>query len=186
MPTHGRILIDRTDLSTIPLDEIHRHIGILPQHPMIFSASILENIAFGNPHASREEIIAACQQSGFAHYIETLPNGYNTLLHDQGAILSQGQRQLLAITRMLLNKNDILILDEATSSLDSYTEKIVQKALSQLMQDKTMLIIAHRLSTIKNADYIMVMKNGSLLEFGSHEELLKIKGYYHKLYTSQF
>ena len=186
MPTHGRILIDRTDLSTIPLDEIHRHIGILPQHPMIFSASILENIAFGNPHASREEIIAACQQSGFAHYIETLPNGYNTLLHDQGAILSQGQRQLLAITRMLLNKNDSLILDEATSSLDSYTEKIVQTALSHLLQDKTMLIIAHRLSTIKNADYIMVMKNGSLLEFGSHEELLKIKGYYHKLYTSQF
>lgn len=186
MPTHGRILIDRTDLSTIPLDELHRHIGVLPQHPMIFSASILENIAFGNPHASREEIIAACQQSGFAHYIETLPDGYNTLLHDQGAILSQGQRQLLAITRVLLNKNDILILDEATSSLDSYTEKTVQKALSQLMQDKTMLIIAHRLSTIKNADYIMVMKNGSLLEFGSHEALLKIKGYYHKLYTSQF
>ena len=107
-------------------------------------------------------------------------------MHDQGAILSQGQRQLLAITRVLLNKNDILILDEAPSSLDSYTEKTVQKALSQLMQDKTMLIIAHRLSTIKNADYIMVMKNGSLLEFGSHEALLKIKGYYHKLYTSQF
>lgn len=186
IPTQGRILIDKTDLSTIPTDEIHRHIGVLPQHPMIFTASILENIAFGNPQASREEIIAACQKSGFARYVEALPDGYDTLLQDQGAMLSQGQRQLLAITRVLLNNNDILILDEATSSLDSYTEKTVQHALSQLMEEKTMLIIAHRLSTIKNADYIMVMKNGALLEFGSHEELLHTKGYYHKLYTSQF
>lgn len=185
-PTQGHILIDHTDLNTIPINEIHRHIGVLPQHPMIFTASVLENIAFGNPHVTRQDIIAACNKSGFAPYVETLPEGYDTLLHDRGAILSHGQRQLLAITRMLLNNNDILILDEATSSLDSYTEKTVQTALSQLMQEKTTLIIAHRLSTIKNADYIMVMKEGRLLEFGSHKELLKLKGYYHKLYTSQF
>lgn len=186
MPTHGHILIGDIDLNTIPIDDIHRHIGVLPQHPMIFSASILENIAFGNPQASREDVIDACQKSGFARYVEALPNGYDTLLHDQGAILSQGQRQLLAITRVLLNNHDILILDEATSSLDSYTEKTVQTALAHLMEEKTMLIIAHRLSTIKNADYIMVMKNGTLLEFGSHQQLLQAKGYYHKLYTSQF
>lgn len=186
MPTQGHILIGDIDLNTIPIDDIHRHIGVLPQHPMIFSASILENIAFGNPQASRKNVIDACQKSGFARYVEALPNGYDTLLHDQGAILSQGQRQLLAITRVLLNNHDILILDEATSSLDSYTEKTVQTALAHLMEEKTMLIIAHRLSTIKNADYIMVMKNGTLLEFGSHQQLLQAKGYYHKLYTSQF
>lgn len=186
LPSSGKILIGDVDLSTISLDEIHRHIGVMPQQPMIFDASILENIGLGNPASSMEEIIQASKITGFHQIVSELPDSYETVLHDQGATLSQGQRQLLAITRALLSQNDILILDEATSSLDSHTEAIVQKAFSQLMEQKTLLIIAHRLSTIKNADFIVVMKQGNLVEAGTHAELLQQKGYYHRLYTSQF
>lgn len=186
LPSSGRILIGGIDLSTITLDEIHRHIGVMPQQPMIFNASILENIGLGNPSSSKEEIIKASKITGFHKIVNELPDSYETILHDQGATLSQGQRQLLAITRALLSQNDILILDEATSSLDSHTEAIVQNAFSQLMKQKTLLIIAHRLSTIKNADFIVVMKQGNLVEAGTHAELLQHKGYYHRLYTSQF
>ena len=186
LPSSGRILIGGIDLSTITLDEIHRHIGVMPQQPMIFNASILENIGLGNPSSSKEEIIKASKIAGFHKIVNELPDSYETILHDQGATLSQGQRQLLAITRALLSQNDILILDEATSSLDSHTEAIVQNAFSQLMKQKTLLIIAHRLSTIKNADFIVVMKQGNLVEAGTHAELLQHKGYYHRLYTSQF
>ena len=186
LPSSGRILIGGIDLSTITLDEIHRHIGVMPQQPMIFNASILENIGLGNPSSSKEEIIKASKIAGFHKIVNELPDSYETILHDQGATLSQGQRQLLAITRALLSQNDILILDEATSSLDSHTEAIVQNAFSQLMKQKTLLIIAHRLSTIKNADFIIVMKQGNLVEAGTHAELLQHKGYYHRLYTSQF
>ena len=186
LPSSGRILIGGIDLSTITLDEIHRHIGVMPQQPMIFNASILENIGLGNPSSSKEEIIKASKITGFHKIVNELPDSYETILHDQGATLSQGQRQLLAITRALLSQNDILILDEATSSLDSHTEAIVQNAFSQLMKQKTLLIIAHRLSTIKNADFIVVMKQGNLVEAGTHAELLQHNGYYHRLYTSQF
>lgn len=186
LPSSGRILIGGIDLSTITLDEIHRHIGVMPQQPMIFNASILENIGLGNPSSSKEEIIKASKITGFHKIVNELPDSYETILHDQGATLSQGQRQLLAITRALLSQNDILILDEATSSLDSHTEAIVQNAFSQLMKQKTLLIIAHRLSTIKNADFIVVMKQENLVEAGTHAELLQHKGYYHRLYTSQF
>ncbi len=186
LPSSGRILIGGIDLSTITLDEIHRHIGVMPQQPMIFNASILENIGLGNPSSSKEEIIKASKITGFHKIVNELPDSYETILHDQGATLSQGQRQLLAITRALLSQNDILILDEATSSLDSHTEAIVQNAFSQLMKQKTLLIIAHRLSTIKNADFIVVMKQGNLVEAGTHAELLQHKGYYHRLNTSQF
>ena len=186
LPSSGRILIGGIDLSTITLDEIHRHIGVMPQQPMIFNASILENIGLGNPSSSKEEIIKTSKITGFHKIVNELPDSYETILHDQGATLSQGQRQLLAITRALLSQNDILILDEATSSLDSHTEAIVQNAFSQLMKQKTLLIIAHRLSTIKNADFIVVMKQGNLVEAGTHAELLQHKGYYHRLYTSQF
>ena len=186
LPSSGRILIGGIDLSTITLDEIHRHIGVMPQQPMIFNASILENIGLGNPSSSKEEIIKASKITGFHKIVNELPDSYETILHDQGATLSQGQRQLLAITRALLSQNDILILDEATSSLDSHTEAIVQNAFSQLMKQKTLLIIAHRLSTIKNADFIVVMKQGNLVEAGTHAELLQHKGYYPRLYTSQF
>ncbi|MEE0510611.1 MAG: ABC transporter ATP-binding protein [Peptococcaceae bacterium] len=186
LPSSGKILIGGVDLSTITLDEIHRHIGVMPQQPMIFNASILDNIGLGNPASSREEIIQASKITGFHQIVNELPDSYETILHDQGSTFSQGQRQLLAITRALLSQNDILILDEATSSLDSHTETIVQNAFSQLMKQKTLLIIAHRLSTIKNADFIVVMKQGNLVEAGTHAELLQQKGYYHRLYTSQF
>lgn len=186
LPQEGRILIGDTDLSTISLDDIHRHIGVMPQQPMLFDGSIFENISFGNPSANRETVIEACRITGFDHIVEEFPKGYDTILHDQGSALSQGQRQLLAITRALLSQNDILILDEATSSLDSYTEKIVQQAFATLSRNKTLLVIAHRLSTIKNADYILVMKHGEVVEAGSHNELLQLGGYYHRLYTSQF
>ena len=176
--------IGGTDLAQIPLDEIHRHIGVMPQQPMLFDASILDNIRFGKPDVSRDAIIRAGQESGFDQVVQTLPQGYDTILHNQGSILSQGQRQLLAITRALLSDNDILILDEATSSLDSYTEKQVQQAFAKLRREKTLLIIAHRLSTIRDADYILVMKHGQLVESGSHAELLAQRGYYHRLYTS--
>lgn len=184
LPQQGRITIGGTDLAQIPLDEIHRHIGVMPQQPMLFDASILDNIRFGKPDVSRDAIIRACQESCFDQIVQTLPQGYDTILHNQGSILSQGQRQLLAITRALLSDNDILILDEATSSLDSYTEKQVQQAFAKLRREKTMLIIAHRLSTIRDADYILVMKHGQLVESGSHAELLAQRGYYHRLYTS--
>lgn len=186
LPQRGRITIGGTDLARIPLDEIHHHIGIMPQQPMLFDASVLDNIGFGNPSADRDAIIQACHTTGFDQVAQTLPKGYDTVLHDQGAILSQGQRQLLAITRALLSDNDILILDEATSSLDSHTEKIVQQAFAKLRHEKTMLIIAHRLSTIRDADHILVMRHGELVESGTHSELLALGGYYHKLYNSQF
>lgn len=186
LPQEGRITIGGTDLSEIPLEDIHRHIGVMPQQPMLFDGTIFDNISFGNPSASRETIIKTCRMTGFDHIVKKLPNGYDTILHDQGAALSQGQRQLLAITRALLSQNDILILDEATSSLDSYTEKIVQQAFTTLSRNKTLLVIAHRLSTIKNADYILVMKHGEVVEAGNHDELLQLGGYYHRLYTSQF
>lgn len=186
LPTAGRITIGDTDLADIPLEDIHRHIGVMPQQPMIFDASVLENIGFARADASHDDILRAAEITGFDTVAQALPDGYDTILHDQGAILSQGQRQLLAITRALLSDCDILILDEATSSLDSHTEKIVQRAFDRLMQEKTLLIIAHRLSTIKNADYILVMKHGRLVEAGSHTDLLAQNGYYHKLYTSQF
>jgi len=186
LPSSGNIFIDDTDLSTIPLNEIRHHIGVMPQQPMIFNASILDNIAFGNTTSSVDEIISASKTTGFHQIVEELSDGYETLLHDQGAMLSQGQRQLLAITRALLSHNDILILDEATSSLDSHTEKVVQTAFARLREQKTLVIIAHRLSTIKNADYIIVLKQGKLVESGTHTELLNKNGYYHRLYTSQF
>lgn len=186
LPQQGRITIGGTDLARIPLDEIHHHIGIMPQQPMLFDASVLDNIGFGNPSADRDAIIQACHTTGFDQVAQTLPKGYDTVLHDQGAILSQGQRQLLAITRALLSDNDILILDEATSSLDSHTEKIVQQAFAKLRHEKTMLIIAHRLSTIRDADHILVMRHGELVESGTHSELLALGGYYYKLYNSQF
>lgn len=186
LPQRGRITIGGTDLARIPLDEIHHHIGIMSQQPMLFDANVLDNIGFGNPSADRDAIIQACHITGFDQVAQTLPQGYDTMLHDQGAILSQGQRQLLAITRALLSDNDILILDEATSSLDSHTEKIVQQAFAKLRHEKTMLIIAHRLSTIRDADHILVMRHGELVESGTHSELLALGGYYHKLYNSQF
>lgn len=186
LPTHGCITIGGTDLRKIPLAEIHRHIGVMPQQPMIFDATVLENIGFGNPDASRDDILNACRITGFDAIAESLPQGYDTLLHSQSIILSQGQRQLLAITRALLSNNDILILDEPTSSLDSHTEKIVQEAFATLCRDKTMIVIAHRLATIKNADYILVLKHGTLVEAGTHSELVTKNGYYHRLYTSQF
>ena len=202
LPDQGRITIGGTDLASIPLAEIHRHIGVMPQQPMLFDATVRENIAFARPDASDEDITTAARATGFDQIVQTLPQGYDTVLHNQGAALSQGERQLLAITRALLHDNDILILDEPTSSLDAHTEKIVQQAFNALRREasplgrraasplgrteKTLLIIAHRLSTIRDADYILVMKRGSIVEAGTHDALIARHGYYHRLYSSQF
>ena len=156
------------------------------QETWLKDASVLENILFGREDATREEAIAAAKMSHAHSFIKRLPEGYDTILSENGENLSQGQRQLLSITRVILCKPSILILDEATSSIDTRTEIKIQNAFAKMMEGKTSFIVAHRLSTIQNADIILVMKDGKIIEQGNHEELLEKKGFYSELYMSQF
>ena len=145
-----------------------------------------ENIAYGRPDATREEVIAAAKAAHIHHYIESLPQGYDTLLIDDGANISKGQKQLLTIARALLMKTPMLILDEATSNVDTRTEHQIQAAMRNLMQDKTCFVVAHRLSTIRNADCILVIRDGNVVERGTHEELLALKGFYYEMHQAQY
>ena len=156
------------------------------QDSWLFSGTIADNIAYGKPEASREEIIEAAKASWAHSFIKRLPNGYDTLIDEEGSNLSQGQKQLLTIARVMIMDPPMLVLDEATSSIDTRTEINIQKAFHKMMEGRTSFVIAHRLSTIKEADVILVLQNGNIVEQGKHEELLKQAGFYHKLYYSQF
>ena len=153
---------------------------------MLFRSTIRDNITVGKPDATEEELIAAAKASHAHSFIRRLPNGYDTVIGEDGGSLSQGQKQLLCITRVMLSLPPMLILDEATSSIDTRTEQRIQKAFATMMEGRTSFIVAHRLSTIQNADVILVMKDGHIIEQGSHSQLLAQKGFYAELYNSQF
>ncbi|MBP0979887.1 MAG: ABC transporter ATP-binding protein [Oscillospiraceae bacterium] len=182
----GCIYLDEIDISRLSKDNLRQFFSMVLQDSWIFSGSIAENIRYGNSSASDEEIKKAAQLAYVDHYIQTFPDGYNTVLLNDGENVSQGEKQLLMIARAMITDPKILILDEATSSVDTKTERKIQRALDNLMKDRTSFIIAHRLSTIKNADIIFVMDDGQILESGSHEELLKKSGIYATLYNSQY
>lgn len=182
----GEILIDGKNIYYMNRDNLRKSIGMVLQDSWLFAGTIAENIAYGKPEATREEIIEAAKASWAHSFIKRLPNGYDTLIDEEGGNLSQGQKQLLTIARVMIMDPPMLVLDEATSSIDTRTEINIQKAFHKIMEGKTSFVIAHRLSTIKEADVILVLQNGNIVEQGNHEELLKKKGFYHKLYYSQF
>ena len=182
----GFITIDGRDITTIPKETLRRSIAIVLQDTVLFSDTIRNNIKYGRSDATDEEMMAAAHLARADVFIDSLPDGYDTLLSEGGSNLSQGQRQLLSIARAVLADPKILILDEATSSVDTRTEMHIQQAMVALMKNRTSLIIAHRLSTIRDADKIVVIKNGRVAEAGNHEELLGLEGEYHKLYSNQF
>lgn len=182
----GSILIDGHDSKEFTRDDLRKMFGMVLQDTWLFNGSMMENIRYGRLDASDEEVIDAAKLAHAHHFIKTLSDGYNMEINEEANNISQGQKQLLTIARAILANPKILILDEATSSVDTRTEVLIQQAMENLMKDRTSFIIAHRLSTIKNADIILVMKDGDIVEQGSHEELLKAKGFYADLYNSQF
>nr|WP_243429277.1 ABC transporter ATP-binding protein [Defluviitalea raffinosedens] len=182
----GRILIDGHDIKEFTREHLRSHFGMVLQDTWLFSGSIMENIRYGRLSASDEEVIEAAKAAHVHRFIKTLPDGYSMMINEEANNISQGQKQLLTIARAILSDPRILILDEATSSVDTRTEILIQKAMENLMKGRTSFIIAHRLSTIKDADLILVMKDGDIIEQGSHEELLKKNGFYAELYNSQF
>ena len=176
-PSEGKIFLDEREIREIKITSLRRQLGLVLQDPFLFSATILENIRYGRPEKSQEEVIAAAKIAGAHQFIKRLPKGYQTELSWGGADLSQGQRQLLTIARAVLVDPVILLLDEATSSVDTRTEREIQKALDRLRQNRTSIVIAHRLSTIRNADQILFIKNGQIKERGTHRELLAKKAF---------
>lgn len=183
---HGRITIAGVDIRAIPKAELRRALGVVLQDTFLFSTTVMENIRYGRLDASDEEVIEAAKLAEADHFIRQLPAGYDTQLSERGGNLSRGQRQLLSIARTLLAAPAILILDEATSSIDTRTEARIQRALQRLMHGRTSFVIAHRLSTIRNADQVLVVAGGAVVERGTHESLLAQRGVYHQLYESQF
>ncbi|RIH78842.1 ABC transporter ATP-binding protein [Meiothermus hypogaeus] len=184
--TEGRITLDGVDIRQLRLQDLRRHIALVPQETLLFSGSIEDNIRYGNPQASQAEVIEAAKAANAHTFIQEFPQGYQTLVGERGVKLSGGQRQRIAIARALLKNPRILILDEATSSLDSESEALVQEALDKLMQGRTTFVIAHRLSTVRNADRIVVLDKGQVVQQGTHEELLAQGGLYKDLYELQF
>jgi ATP-binding cassette subfamily B protein len=182
----GSIRLDSHDLKDFDRNELRNMFGMVLQDTWLFNGTIMENIRYGRLEASDEEVIAAAKAAHAHHFIMTLPDGYNMILNEESSNLSQGQKQLLTIARAILADNKILILDEATSSVDTRTEILIQKAMDNLMKGRTSFVIAHRLSTIKNADLILCMKDGDIIEQGNHEELMAKDGFYANLYNSQF
>ena len=182
----GTLRVDGHPIDTVTRDSLRGNLGMVLQETWLKAGTIAENIAYGKPDATREEIIAAAKKARAHSFICRLPNGYDTEVAEDGGNISQGQRQLLCIARVMLRRPPILILDEATSSIDTRTEILVQDAFEELMKGRTSFIVAHRLSTIKNADQILVMKDGNIIERGTHDELLDRGGFYAKLYESQF
>ncbi|MCL4273484.1 MAG: ABC transporter ATP-binding protein/permease [Anaerolineales bacterium] len=184
--TNGSVKIDGVDVRDVTADSLRKQIGIVLQDTFLFSASVMDNVRFGRPDATDEEVLAAIKLANADSFIERLPEKYETVLGERGSGLSQGQRQLLSIARAALANPRILILDEATSSVDTRTERLIQKAFDQLLEGRTSFVIAHRLSTIRNADMILVLKAGEIIERGKHDELLDKRGFYYDLYMSQF
>lgn len=185
-PVEGRILIDGKDLKTIRVESLRTQMGIVLQDPFLFSGTIMDNIRYSRPTASNEEVVAVSKAIGAHDFIARLPEGYQTEVKERGGRLSVGQRQLVSLARALIADPRILIMDEATSSIDAYTELLIQNAMDKILQGRTTIVIAHRLSTIRNADKIIVIENGRIAEAGKHNELLKKGGLYKKLYEMQF
>ena len=182
----GEILFDGINVNSIKKSDLRKNVGVVLQETNLFTGTVLENLRYGHLDATREECIEACKKTGAHEFIEKLPEQYDTVLRSGGENLSQGQRQLLGISRALLENKPVLILDEATSSIDTKTENVVQKAMYVLMEGRTVFIIAHRLSTISNSDRIIVLDNGEILEMGTHDELIEKQGRYYQLYTGKF
>ena len=182
----GEIFIDGKNINYITRESLRKSVAMVLQDTYLFSETVSENIRYGRLNASDEEIVKAAKMANAHQFIKQLPDGYNTILSDNGGNLSQGQRQLLAIARAILSNASILILDEATSSIDTRTEEHIQEAMLNLMKGKTTFVIAHRLSTIKNADKILALKDGEIVECGTHDELISKNGFYANLYNSQF
>ncbi len=184
-PTAGRVLVDGVDIRRVQLQSLRRHIGIVLQEPFLFSTTIAENIAYGRPEASMEEIIAAAKAARAHDFIVSFPEGYQTRVGERGVTLSGGQKQRIAIARALLRDPRILILDDSTSSVDTETEHLIQEALAVLMEGRTTFVIAQRLLTLKNADQILVLNHGRIVEQGTHQELLARRGLYREIYDLQ-
>ena len=182
----GSITYDGIDIRQIKKDDLRRSLSMVIQDTHLFTGTIADNIRYGRLDASREEIVDAAKVANAHSFIRRLPQGYDTPLHSDGANLSQGQRQLLSIARAAISRPPVLILDEATSSIDTRTEKLIEQGMDALMEDRTVFVIAHRLSTVRNSKAIMVLEKGEIIERGSHEELLEQKGRYYQLYTGQF
>ncbi|NLY96603.1 MAG: ABC transporter ATP-binding protein, partial [Clostridiaceae bacterium] len=181
--SQGSITIDGVDIKDIKRDELRKNIAMVLQDTHLFTGTIMENIRYGRLDATDEEVIEAAKTANAHGFIERLEKGYDTVIEGDGANLSQGQRQLLNIARAALSKAPILVLDEATSSVDTRTEKQIEKGMDSLMKNRTTFVIAHRLSTVRNANVIMVLEQGEIIERGTHEELLELKGRYYELYT---
>jgi ATP-binding cassette subfamily B protein len=182
----GQIFVDGVDTQEMRRDDLRRLFGMVLQDAWLFSGTIRDNIAYGKEGATEEQIQAAAEAAHVNHFVRTLPDGYDTKLDDDSANVSTGERQLLTIARAFLADPDVLILDEATSSVDTRTEVLIQKAMARLLTGRTSFVIAHRLSTIREADLILVMDKGAIVEQGTHQELLAAGGFYYDLYNSQF
>jgi ATP-binding cassette subfamily B protein len=182
----GEIRIDGRDIRTYDLTAYRRQIGMVPQAPFLFSGTLLDNIRYGVPDASEEAVIEAAQRIGGGDWLLDLPNGLQTDVGERGATLSMGQRQLVALARVLIHDPAILVLDEATASVDPFTEAQIQEGLEEVLRNRTSVIIAHRLSTVKSADRIVVLDQGAIIEEGTHNELLAAEGHYAGLYNTYF
>lgn len=181
----GNIYIDGVDINDLPREAVHSQFGMVLQDTWLFEGTVKDNLLLNNENVADEKLVAACKACGIHSFIEALPDGYDTVLNDNTSI-SAGQKQLLTIARAMIQNSPMLILDEATSSVDTRTEILTQQAMDKLTEKRTSFVIAHRLSTIKNADVIIVMRNGDIVEQGNHEELLERNGFYAELYKSQF
>ena len=182
----GVITYDGIDIRNIKKDDLRRSLSMVIQDTHLFTGTIADNIRYGRLDASDEDVMTAARIANAHSFIRRLPQGYQTVLHSDGSNLSQGQRQLLSIARAAISRPPVLILDEATSSIDTRTERLIEKGMDALMDGRTVFVIAHRLSTVRNSKAIMVLEKGEIIERGSHEELLEQKGRYYKLYTGQF